>query len=172
MANTTTARSNASHPIHPIYRLIFLWLEPLFALGGTIQVLVKPLSYIAISHPLLHGYVAIVVSLERRLQGLFTVIAGGWSIIVFNDIVTLRVFDRDPKVWKFVIGAHLCSDLFYLVALAHDVGGWERAIDMRQWDGNEWLTNVLTIPFLLAKIAMLFGVGIRSEGPGGKVKRG
>lgn len=76
-----------------------------------------------------------------------------------NDLVTLRVFQRQPKVWRCVMCAHLCSDLLYVLALAQDVG-FAHAVDVRVWSREEWFTQVLTLPFLVAKIAVLLGVGV------------
>lgn len=190
MATSPSTAPNKPHPIHPIHRFLFLWLEPLLALGGALQVLLSPLSYTAIAHPLLHAHLVSLSpsssssaaaapyhssSLTNQLHGgLFTIIAGGWLIMFFDDAVTLRVFERDPAVWRCVLAAHLCSDLCYLAALAHDVGGWARAGDVRVWGRGEWMTNGLTLPFLVAKVAVLLGWGVDCGGrggKGGKVKR-
>jgi hypothetical protein len=163
--------TTSPHPIHLLHRLFFLWIEPILAFGGVIQVLTNPLSYIAISHPLLHDFFKLHPSLAAPLEGgIFTVIAGGWAIMVFNDAVTLRAFQREPKVWWYVIAAHLCSDLCYVAALAHDVGGWGRSVNVAEWTQGEWVTNVLTWPGLAAKVAVLCGIGV--DCGYGKIKTG
>ncbi|ETN46715.1 uncharacterized protein HMPREF1541_00904 [Cyphellophora europaea CBS 101466] len=154
--------TSTNNPIHPLYAIIFTYIEPFLALGGVIQTLSFPFSYIAISHPTIHTALSPHPHLHPQLQTLFTCIAGGWSILTFNDIVTLRVFSRDPKVWRCVLAAHLCSDLLYVLALAQDVG-YAHALDPRLWSRKEWFTNVLTLPFMWAKMAFLVGVGVDSD---------
>ena len=153
------APAPTAHPIHPIYRLTFNWLEPILAVGGIIQILYTPYTYTAISHPTLHASLAPHHALHDPLQTLFTCIAGGWAILAFNDLVTLRIFARQPDVWRCVILAHLCSDALYVLALAEDVG-FAHFVDPRVWSGEEWFTNVLTLPPLVLKVALVMGVGV------------
>lgn len=166
------ATPTTPHPIPFIYRLAFNYLEPILASGGTLQVLLAPTTYTPISHPTLHAALTLHPQLLAPLQTLFTCVAGGWAMLAFNDLVTLRVCGRQPEVWRCVMMAHLVSDLFYLVALMQDLGVahfW----DPRVWSGEEWFTNVLTLPFTVLKVALILGVGL-GDGDGkvdGKGKR-
>ena len=61
--------------------------------------------------------------------------------------------------------------------MAHDVGGWERALSVGQWTASEWMTNALTWPGVVAKLAVLCGLGVdygyvEEKDGGRKAKRG
>ncbi|KPI42864.1 uncharacterized protein AB675_1855 [Cyphellophora attinorum] len=166
-------KTTAAEPISALYRLIFLYLEPFFAFSGAIQVLVAPLTCIAISHPALHAYLATNPADLPLFQSQFTTIAGGWLLLALNDIITLRAFRRQPRVWWYVMLVHLVSDAVYTFSLYQDGRlqghGLGRFVDVRTWDSNEWVTNVLTFPFTAAKIAFLLGLGLDFQVEG-KVK--
>jgi hypothetical protein len=152
------------HPIHFLYRLVFNFIEPILALGGTIQIFFAPLSYFAISHQNLNTILSRTPStVTDSLQTIFTCVAGGWFMLAINDLVTLRKFQYQPEVWWYVIIAHLASDALYLLALKQDLGSWARVVDVGMWDSGEWITNVLTWPFTLAKVLFLLGIGVRFD---------
>jgi hypothetical protein len=141
------------HPIPFIYRLVLTWIEPLLAIGGAVQITFYPADYLAIANPNIKEYY------HPALQPLFTQIMGGWLMMVFNDLVTLRVFSRDLKVWTFIMATHLISDVVYTYALYQDLGA-VRFFDIRVWEWNDWLTVGTTIPPLLLKMSFLFGLGL------------
>lgn len=153
-----------AHPISFVYRLVLTWLEPMLAFGGVIQVLTDPLSYLSIANPNAHAHY------NPALHPIFTQIAGGWMIIVFNDVVTLRVFSRDVKVWSFVLGAHLVSDIIYTYALYEDLG-FERFFNVMVWNFNDWLTIATTIPPMLLKVTFLMGIGVNKTATASGKKR-
>jgi len=144
---------SSPHPIPFVYRLVLTWIEPLLAFGGAIQITTHPVAYLTIANPNVQGHY------HPALHPLFTQIMGGWLMIVFNDLVTLRVFSRDLKVWTFIIATHLISDMVYTYALYQDLGS-ARFFDVRVWDRNDWITVGTTIPPLLVKIAFLLRIGV------------
>ena len=173
--------------IPPLYTLLFLYLEPTFALLGTIQILLSPLTTFSIDHPHMHARLvslsAINPSLLPTLQPIFTLIAGGWLVLLLNDFILLRRFRNrgatGREVWRVVLALHLVSDVVYLGSLVGDVRlglldrglvgdggieGWWRAFLMfwnpTRWGRGEWLTNVLTLPFTVGKVAFLCGCGV------------
>lgn len=159
---------SSQHPIPWIYRIVLTYVEPFLAFGGVIQFYFFPQAYLNTATPRL------AVQMNRSfdmlgdsIDTLFSQVVGGWLIITFNDLVTLRVFDRDVKVWKCVVAAHLISDLVYSWALYQDRR--EKTWDVGSYDFDEWLVMTTTIGPLLCKIAILLNIGIDSSAQGNSV---
>ena len=140
-----------SHPIHWIYRLTFTIIEPFMAFMGICQIHFDPASYLAIANP--------NVVYVSTMQPLLTSILGGWLVICFNDLITLRVFSRNVKLWRLVLSAHLLSDLAYSYAVCQDMG-IARFVNPTVWSGVDWLTLGTTIPPLVLKVAFILGLGV------------
>lgn len=176
---TMATSTDTYHPIAWYHRIGFTWIEPILAIGGVIQTLFTPYKYLAIAHPnltwLLDTPNATNALVRPALQTLFTCIAGGWSILTFNDVVTLRVFSREPRVWQCIIAAHLISDTVYCLALIQDVGA-AQFFNPMTWNAMDWLTQLTTLPPMALKIAFLLGVGVdysqRGATPTARAKRG
>jgi hypothetical protein len=143
-----------SHPISPIYRLVFNFFEPFMAFAGGMQIWFDAPSYLAIANP--------NVTYHASLQPLFTSILGGWLIVVFNDLVTLRVFSRDVNVWRCILAAHLISVILYSVTVCQDIGA-AQFFNLLNWSKLDWLTIGTTIPPLPLKITFLLGIGVNSD---------
>ncbi len=139
------------HPVHWIYRLAFTIVEPFMAFMGVCQIHFDPTSYLSIANP--------NVVYDSAIQPLLTSILGGWLVITFNDLVTLRVFSRNVKLWRLILSAHLLSDLAYSYAVCQDMG-LVRFLNPLGWSGVDWLTLGTTIPPMVLKVAFLLGVGV------------
>lgn len=148
-----------THPIPFIYRLCFNYIEPLMAFSGALQVHFSPESYLKIALPSL--------VYKPSDQPLFTQILGGWLIIAFHDAITLRVFSHDVRVWSFILGATLLSDLSYGYSFYQDVG-LARLLNPLLWSGGDWVMMVTTLPPLVLKITFLAGLGLRGQRKQGK----
>ena len=143
------------HPVHWIYRLTFTIIEPFMAFMGVCQIHFDPASYLAIANP--------NVVYVSTMQPLLTSILGGWLVILFNDLVTLRVFSWNVKLWRLVLSAHLLSDVAYSYAVYQDMGT-ARFLSPWVWSKVDWLTLGTTIPPMVLKIAFLLGVGVDVSG--------
>lgn len=139
------------HPIPLIYRITFNFLEPAMAFGGILQIHLDAPSYLAIANP--------NVNYHPTLQPLMSSIFAGWLIIVFNDLVTLRVFSRDVQVWRCILSAHLLSDLANSYAIYQDLGT-ARFFNPLLWNSMDWLLIGTTIPPMVLKVAYILGVGV------------
>lgn len=139
------------HPIHFIHRLTFTIIEPFMAFMGVCQIHFDPASYLAIANP--------NVAYDPSIQPLLTSILGGWLVICFNDLVTLRVFSRNVKLWQLVLSAHLLSDLAYSYAVCQDMGT-ARFLNPVLWSRVDWLTLGTTIPPMVMKMTFLLGIGV------------
>ena len=53
----------------------------------------------------------------------------------------------------------LLSDLAYCHSCAQAVGGWGVWLVVANWTAEDWLVNLMTWPFVLARCAIVFGIG-------------
>lgn len=125
------------------------------AFAGSVQVTVDAPGYLAIASP--------NITYDKSLQPLFTSIMGGWVMLAFNNAVTLRVFNRDTRLWWYILLAHLFSDAAYAYAVYQDLGA-ERFLNPLIWNGSDWLTIGTTIPPMVLKIGFLLGIGVDTSG--------
>lgn len=102
------------------------------------------------------------------LQSLFTQLAGGWLLIAFHDIVTLRAFSHNRTVWRCVLGAGLVSDACYVASVVQDLGV-ARFINPVLWTKGDWLTITTTLAPMAFKTAFVLGVGM-GKNPFSQVK--
>ena len=139
---------------NPLYTLTFLYLEPFFATLGALSILFYPLTYLELGQPNTAPHY------HPALQPLFTTLAGGWLLLAFHDLVTLRMFrpgsdaslETCEKVWRCVLAAGLLSDVFYVTCLVQDLGlMWIVRID--EWRGIDWFTMSSTVWPMGLKVA-------------------
>jgi hypothetical protein len=130
----TSAKASTSIPY--ILRFPLLWLEPFFALNGAILTLFKP--------------------------NVYTELAGGWLHFAFTEGVVLRLVD-DVRVWRLLCIGMLLSDFAYCHSVAEAVGGWAEWLVVSRWTLEDWVVTITTWPFVFARIAIVLGIGQKSD---------
>jgi hypothetical protein len=140
-----------AHPIPLVYRITFNIFEPFMAFAGALQIHFDAPSYLSIANP--------NVTYDPSLQPLMSSILGGWLIIVFNDVITLRVYSRDVTLWRYILSAHLLSDMAYCYAICQDIGV-ARFFNPLVWNSMDWFMMVMTIPPMVLKVTYILGVGV------------
>jgi hypothetical protein len=141
------------HPIPVLYRVTFNWIEPFLASAGALQAYFFPQSLQEIETP--------SILYHPNLQPLFTQRTGSWLLLAFNDAVTLRA-TRDVRIWRLILAAGLLSDLFYTLSILEERGAarfWNPVV----WDGNDWITILLTVPAMVIKASCVAGIGLKKH---------
>jgi hypothetical protein len=59
----------------------------------------------------------------------------------------------------------LLSDLAYIHSVAEALGGWHEWLQVQNWTAEDWVVTITTYPFVLSRIAIVLGIGLR-ESPG------
>jgi hypothetical protein len=144
----------ASAVVPAAYRFLLFYLEPLLTIGGIIFVTTKPADYAAMTTR------NVVSSIPADNQFLFTQLAGGWLHFAFTEAIVLRLVD-DLRTWRCLCAAMLMSDLMYCHSIAQAVGGWGEWVVLANWMREDWIAAVMTWPFVLARVAILLGIGLR-----------
>lgn len=58
----------------------------------------------------------------------------------------------------------LLSDVCYTHSCAQAVGGWSEWVKIGEWTAEDWMVTVTTWPFVLARVAIVLGIGVGSDG--------
>lgn len=154
-----------THPIPPFYRLVLNLIEPLLALGGAVQLLFFPDSYLRLVSPR--------ATYHETLDPLMTQIVGGWFIIIWIELYVLprhfshvdgdaRTRAADVSAWRVIMAGILLSDAAYLFAIYQD-WGLVKMILWWMWDWKEATTMILTILPVTARAGLVAGIGIQTR---------
>jgi hypothetical protein len=149
-----TRTQTASARIPPIYRFLLLNVESIFALGGVILLLFAPTMYT--SQMTRHT----LTTIQPASEFIYTELLGGWLHFAFTEAIVLRLVD-DYRVWRLLCMGMLLSDLAYVHSCAQAIGGWGVWVQVGGWTVDEWVVTLTTWPFLLTRLAIVSGVGMR-----------
>ncbi|CZT18858.1 uncharacterized protein RCC_04703 [Ramularia collo-cygni] len=153
MANSPT---KASTTIPYLYRFLLLNVESVFAFGGVIMALTLPGAYLSSLTR------EAITTVDSSTEFVYTQLAGGWLHIAFCEFFILRLVD-DLRVWKLMCMGILLSDALYSHSLAQALGGWSNWAVLAEWTGQDWLVAATTFPFILTRIAIVLGIGLKQE---------
>jgi hypothetical protein len=146
--------AKATEVIPYLYRFLLTNVESIMAVGGVIMALVAPGKYLSSLTR------ETITTSHAPADFIFTQLAGAWAYIAFSELVILRNVD-DARVWRYICAGILCSDALYTHSLAQALGGWTEWLKVGEWTMNEWAVAATTFPFVLTRIAIVAGVGLR-----------
>jgi hypothetical protein len=154
MSLKTITPASKAFPL--IYQILLTYIEPFLTLGGITMCLTTPETYLS----QMTRNVLSTSLYDRRTDFVYTQLAGGWLHFAFTEVVVLRALD-DVRAWRWICGAMLFSDLAYCHSCAQALGGWAVWIRVAEWTTEEWLVVVLTLPFVLARLFIVLGFGMK-----------
>jgi hypothetical protein len=144
-----------------IYRIWFLYLEPLAALGGTYLSIFNPDRFLSGTLPL-PTYLSIAsspngsVPITPLLELLLTNIGALYLLFAINEGIVLRL-TKEKSVWFGVMGAMLASDVGHIYAVYAIAP--ERMWALASWNGDEWVNVGMLVFGAVLRAAFLMGVG-------------
>jgi hypothetical protein len=116
------------------YRIFFLYIEPVFALGGTYLAFFQPERLLTGTIPLPGIIAASPLTVTPIMQLLITNIGALYALFAMNEAIVLRV-TREKAVWVTIIAAMLVSDVGHIYAV------WkiapERVAQIAHWNSDE-----------------------------------
>jgi len=146
-----------------IYRIWFLYFEPVAALGGTYLSIFEPNRLLAGIMPL-PAYLAAAVSspaspsvtITPILRMMLINIGALYALFAIIEGVVLRL-TKEKSVWFAVLAAMLVSDVGHIYA-AYEIAP-ERILQVVSWNSDEWV-NYGTLTFgAVLRAAFLLGIG-------------
>ena len=82
--------------------------------------------------------------------------------ISFTEAIIFRLVD-DLKLWRLLCMGILLSDIAYCHSCAEAVGGWGEWVRLANWTMDDWIVTVTTWPFVFARLAIVFGIGLEQK---------
>ncbi|KAK1783063.1 hypothetical protein QBC45DRAFT_400653 [Copromyces sp. CBS 386.78] len=141
----TIISATATLPL--LYRIILLYVEPLFALNGALMVFFQPAKYAAMM-------TRASVPYDAPSQYLYTQIGGVWLYFAFNQAVILRLYD-DLRLWQLLCAGMLLSDAAYSWSVIEGLGGWSQWIKIGDWEASDWTLFWSTVPLAVVRLLVL-----------------
>jgi hypothetical protein len=151
-----TRSLTASATIPWLSRFLILNVEPFCAFGGVLMLLSAPEVYTKTMtrHAL--------TTIEPASEFIYTELLGGWLHSAFTEAVVLRLVD-DYRVWRLLCMGMLLSDTAYVHSCAQALGGWGVWLQVGGWSVDDWVVTVTTWPFMIARLLIVGGVGMRAK---------
>lgn len=142
-----------------IYRIYFLYIEPLAALGGTYLCYFDPDRFLSGTMPL-PAYKAVAqapgFTISPMLQMMLTNIGSLYILFAINEGVVLRL-TKERNVWLAIIFSMVMTDTGHLYA-AYAIDP-ERIFQLLQWNMDEWINYGTLMGGLTMRILFLMGIG-------------
>lgn len=146
----------ASATIPALWRFLLLNVEPVCAFAGVLTLVFAPSLYTA------NMTRQALTTIEPASEFIYTELLGGWLHLAFTEAVVLRLVD-DYRVWRLLCIGMLLSDAAYVHSCAQGVGGWGEWVHVSHWTADEWAVTLSTWPFVVARLAIASGVGMRAK---------
>jgi hypothetical protein len=157
---TTTLSSAPAHAVPAVYRLVFLYIEPLSTLLGAFYAHYQQPLYLQLTHP-----ASAPQTVPAGTSIVLTQLANLYLLLCINEALVLRS-TTDLKVWKTFLFGLLVADLGHLYSV-RTVGSW---VFWKFWAWNA--IDVGNVPFVyfLALVRILFLAGVGFGRPGARSK--
>jgi len=167
------------HPIPLFYRIVLLYIEPLFALNGAFLCLASPSHFLdAVSphHPVANGSSIIALAPPapshstsngddtlRNVRILTDMLGIMQLVFAFNLAVTLRVAGTQTKIWRVMCAGMLLSDLLHIAVSVREygaggVGG--QGVGVGAWRLTDWINFGILIGMGVVRMGAVLGIGI------------
>lgn len=146
-----------------IYRIYFLWYEPLGALAGTYLCLFHPQRFVGGTMPLpafetFANPATGKIDVSPVLQLALTNIASLYVLFAVNEGILLRL-TREKKLWATVIFAMVCADVGHIFA-AWQIWPERLALaEVPSWNSDEWINYGTLFLGLGLRLFFLMGFG-------------
>ncbi|KAN0095871.1 hypothetical protein V8E51_016582 [Hyaloscypha variabilis] len=146
-----------------IYRIWFLYFEPVAALGGTYLSIFEPNRLLAGIMPL-PAYLAASlaspagpsITITPILRMMLINIGALYALFAIIEGVVLRL-TKEKSVWCAVLAAMLVSDVGHIYA-AYEIAP-QRILQVVSWNSDEWVNYGTLVFGALLRSAFLIGIG-------------
>lgn len=135
-----------------IYRLCFLWIEPMSALFGVLVNLTTPITFLQSLSPL-----ATATTLSPLEKPIYDQLAAHLFLFAWMEMVVLRS-TSDTKVWKRVLFGMFLCDMLHLWA-SYSILGVSVYFNPVRWRWEEWVNFVALYGFGSLRLAFCARVG-------------
>jgi hypothetical protein len=149
----------AAQQVPWLYRLQFLYIDPLLSSTGIIFPLINPALFMTSLAPRTTPDIY-----NPQTAVVYATISGLYFFLTFVCAVIPRI-SPDLRVWKtLILGIVACDSIMLYGSYRHM--GYELFSSPWLWNGSEWMNNGILVAFAFVRVAFLLNVGL-----GGKEKR-
>lgn len=156
-----TTPPSAQEPLYiPLpYRILLLYVEPVFALNGAVLCVLFPSLFLNTFSPNLR------YSFENQI--IYDQLAATYCLFAFNQAVVLRI-TSDLRVWKAIIlGILICDVVHFWAGMKLMVRDGNTA--PWGWRPEDWVAVLsLVVPGAM-RVAFLYDIGLKKSGGRKKV---
>jgi hypothetical protein len=138
-----------------LYRIWFLYAEPIMAVAGTYLCIYQPERMLigTVPTPALNPTALAITPLTQML---LTNIGALYVLFAINEGIVLRL-TKEKDVWLAVIAAMLVSDIGHLYAVYAIAP--ERMWELGGWNSDEWINYGTLWGGALLRTCFLVGIG-------------
>ncbi|CAO1599986.1 hypothetical protein XANCAGTX0491_003692 [Xanthoria calcicola] len=140
-----------------IYRLFFLYIEPLASLVGAYYAFFQPQEYLRLTDPSSSPILSIPLSTSIILKQLSNL----YFLFAFNEALLLRT-TSNLSVWRTLLLGLLLADVGHLYSV-HGLGSaiyW----DLFRWNAIDWGNVAFVYAGASMRICFLTGLGMSNKG--------
>ncbi|KAF2101671.1 hypothetical protein NA57DRAFT_35748 [Rhizodiscina lignyota] len=157
--------ASSVNPIPLLYRLFFLYVEPLSTILGAYYAHLEPLTYLTLTHSA--SAPAFVATIPKGTSVVLTQLANLYFLFALNEGLVLRS-TNDLRVWRTLLFGLLVADFGHLYS-CKDLGPdvyWQ----FWNWNAIDWGNIAFVYCGAAMRSAFLLGVGLKG-GSDGLAKR-
>ncbi|KAK9451483.1 uncharacterized protein V1518DRAFT_424462 [Limtongia smithiae] len=136
-----------------VYRVLFLWFEPLAAFTGSIVIHNDPAKFLRA--------LSAVGDYAPSNRVVYNNLCATYTLFAFNEGILLRR-TNDLKVWRTVLIGILICDALHLSASWAELGSalfWNPLA----WRGDDWINLGSLWGQAFMRVLFLFGVGLKGN---------
>lgn len=149
----------ASPHVPLLYRVLFLYIDPLLSTTGIIFPLFQPAFFMTSLAPRTTADIY-----HPKTEVVYTNLAALYFFVTFVAAVIPRI-SADLKVWKTLIWGIVGCDLIMLYGNYRHMGS-ELFTQPGLWNSSEWTNNGILLGFGVIRVAFLMGIGIKTKEKG------
>lgn len=149
------ARSQHS-PIPPLYRLFFLYVEPLASLVGAYYALCNPHEYLRLTDP----SIAFPKQLTLSTSIILIQLSNLYFLFTINEALVLRA-TSDINVWRTLLFCLLIADVGHLYSV-HPLG-FQIYWNLLGWNAIDWGNIGFVYMGATMRICFLAGLGLQAS---------
>lgn len=150
-------RATNEAEVSPIYRLFFLYIEPVSALLGAYFSFFDQPTYLFLTHALSAPKQD---SIPISTQIILSQLSNLYLLFAINEALVLRS-TKDLRVWKALLFGLLVADVGHLWSLK--VLGWEMYWRAGDWNAIDWGNVGFVYVGALMRSSFLLGLGVKAS---------
>lgn len=142
--------------VPPLYRLFFLYIEPISALVGAFYAHFDPGAYLHLTHAA--SFPTSTLAPPAGTTAVLSQLANLYLLFALNEALVLRS-TNDLRVWRTLLLGLLIADLGHLWSMRGTGTFWQVYVAFWEWNEMAWGNVAFVYVGAAARACFLAGVG-------------